>query len=106
MSITLIILFVLAAAALIIYLVKSGSKEFKPKLTYKERIELERKIEEESKHTTKIVADSEIDLEIDSETEEVAEKEISPNTTPVHFPAQRLPGRTLKIRKDGRFHER
>ena len=74
MLITLILLFVLAVAALIIYLVKSGSKEFKPKLTYKERIELERKIDKESKHTTKIVADSEIDLEIDSETEEVAEK--------------------------------
>ncbi len=56
MSITLIILFVIAAAVLIIYLVKSSSKEFKPKLTYKERIELERKIDEESKHKTKIVA--------------------------------------------------
>jgi len=99
MSITLIILIVLAAAVLIIYLVKTGSKEFKPKLTYKERIELERKIEEKSKHKTKIVTDSEIDLEIDSETEEEAEKEINSKTTPVYtFPPKDYLEELLKFK--------
>ncbi|NNG27041.1 MAG: hypothetical protein HKM87_05915 [Ignavibacteriaceae bacterium] len=83
MWITLIVLFVLAAVGLIIYLVKSGSKEFKPKLTLKERMELEHKIDEEDKHKAKRVTDSEIDLENDSEPEEVTEKEIESNTKPL-----------------------
>ncbi len=75
MWITLIVLFVIAVTVLIIYLVKSGGKEFKPKLTYKERIELEHNIDEESKPETK------------SETEEETGQETESDATSVHaFP--------------------